>query len=195
MPTFEYDRRYVERGLELLERYLLSDASFWPVDLQPTPGEPPYPLFTLEGLMLAMHRMMAKQDLIAKTLTAKLSFEINAVHTRWRVAWEKKATRAYRTRLILWCNYLEEYTELPDAHADRFAYEVRLRVFLSLLVKDCAQIDTLREILSGLDTHLRTLLIPGKFIWEEALQPGFPVQEYWYLYGALPSSAVEASIG
>jgi hypothetical protein len=196
MPTFEYDRRYVELGLELLETYLLAESAYWPVELQPSSGEPPYPLLTLEGLMLSLRRMLAIQgDLIEKTQTAKLSLAMDAIHNRWRVAWEKKATRAYQTRLNLWRNYLEEFRELPDAHADRYAYEVRLRVFLTLLEKDCAQIDAVHERLAGLDTYLRSVLIPGRFVWADGLQPGFPTDDYWYLYGVLPRSPVDTASG
>ena len=59
MPTFEYDRRYVEIGLELLESYLLADAAYWPVQLQPPSGEPPYPVLTLEGMLLSRQRLLA----------------------------------------------------------------------------------------------------------------------------------------
>lgn len=194
MPSYEYDRRYVERGLEQLERYLLAEAAYWPVDFQPPTGEPPYPLLTLEGLMLSLHRMLATQgNLFEETQTAKLSLGMDGIRNRWRVAWEKKATQAYQARLHLWRNYLEELNDIPEAHADRYGYEVRLRVFLALLEEDCVRNETLRETLIGLDAYLRTVFIPGRFIWAEELQKGFPADGYWYLYGALPRSAADVS--
>jgi len=196
MPTFEYDRRYVERGLELVQDYLLSEAAYWPVDFQPPIGEPPYPLLTLESLLLSMHRMLALQgNLLEEVQTTKLSLALDAIHDRWRVAWEKKAIRACQARFRMWCTYLEEFIEHPEAHADRYVYEVRLRVFLALLEEDCVKIESLKESLSGLDTYLRTVLIPGKFIWADELQKGFPVENFWYLYGTLPNSPGISSIG
>ncbi len=195
MPSFEYDRRYVEQGLDQLEDYLLAEVAYWPVDFQSPFGEPPYPFLTLEGLKLSMQRMFAMQgNLIEETQTTKLSIAMDAIHERWRVAWEKKATRAYRARLRMWRTYLEEFKDSPEAHADRYAYEVRLRVFLTLLDKDCTESDALFSHLSRLDTYLRSIFIPGKFIWTDELQKGFPVEKYWYLYGALPTSQVVTNI-
>jgi hypothetical protein len=41
--------------------------------------------------------------------------------------------------------------------------------------------------LSQLDSLIRVNLISGDFIWEADLQPGFPREVYWYLYGKLKS--------
>jgi hypothetical protein len=37
-----------------------------------------------------------------------------------------------------------------------------------------------------MDRYLAAVLLPGAFIWDAALQPGFPREDFWYLYGALP---------
>jgi hypothetical protein len=44
-----------------------------------------------------------------------------------------------------------------------------------------------REALSTLDSAVRSSLLSGDFIWEPALQSGFPREEYWFLYGELRS--------
>jgi hypothetical protein len=189
MPTYEYDRRYVERGLEILEKYLLADAAYWPVDLKPPAGEPAYPQFTLEGLLLSLQRLLAYRGQPAdEARTVRLSVEMEHLHNRWQVAWEKKAVRAYLARLNLWSNFLEEYQDSPDAHADRYAYEVRLRCFLSILAQDVGSLEpVVNDWLRSADDFLVKVLIPGNFIWGDEIRAGFPQDNYWFLYGSLPA--------
>lgn len=193
MPTFEYDRRYVEGCLRLLESYLLAGAAYWPVDFQPPSREPPYPVLTLEGLLLSRQRLLAHRGCMSDESQAiKLTLAMDTIHNHWKVAWEKKAKQAYHARLKMWGNYLEEYWEQPESHADRYAYEVRLRVFLALLDKDGGKIDQDGdETLQGFDNFLRAVLTPGSFLWGDDIQSGFPVENYWYLYGSLPKSFPE----
>ena len=100
---------------------------------------------------------------------------MDTIHNHWMVAWEKKATRAYLARLNMWRNYLEEYQELPETHADRYPYEVRLRAFLTLIEKDRGKIDTdAGESLLALDNFLRAVLTPGNFIWGDEIKSEFP---------------------
>ena len=188
MPTFEYDRRYVERGIDLLESYLLAEAAYWPLDIKPPSGEPPYPMLTLEGLLLARQRMLAHRgNLSYENQVTKLSLALETIQSRWQVAWEKKTEQAYHTRLTMWGNFLEEYWAAPESNADRFAYEVRLRVFLTLLENSNSRINPGQVgLLSRLDGYLKIVLYPGKFIWEDNYQACFPNEKFWYLYGDLP---------
>jgi len=197
MPTFEYDRRYVERGLEMLESYLLADSAYWPMNTQAPLGEPAYPMLTLEGLKLSLLRMSAfRGRLVYEYQTQKLTSELEAVRKRWAVAWEKKAQGAYRARLTMWGNYIEEYRDLPEAHADRYIYEVRLRAFLSILEQDVGTFETnARAQLSVMDTYLNSVLVRGKFIWDDNYRASFPAEEYWYLYGLLPPHISDRSRG
>ena len=61
-----------------------------------------------------------------------------------------------------------------------------LRVILALLAPDLEEKDkSLSEPLAVLDTQLKGIFIGGDFIWDAALQAGFPPDPYWYLYGTL----------
>ncbi|MCJ7661917.1 MAG: hypothetical protein MUO67_22455, partial [Anaerolineales bacterium] len=86
----------------------------------------------------------------------------------------------------LWRDYLDETIENPEANADRYAYEVERRVMLHLLgpeVEDLPQ--AYRDMLAGLDLRLRSAFRAGEFIWDPQITAGFPVEEYWYLFGTL----------
>ena len=58
MITFEYDLRYLSAGLNLLEKYLISDEIFWPMDIHPPEGEYAYPSLTFDGLLLAQAKLI-----------------------------------------------------------------------------------------------------------------------------------------
>jgi len=189
MPTFEYDRGYVEKGIELLESYLLADAAYWPMDIKSPSGEPPYPMLTLEGLLLSRQRLLAYWGYPTDESRAmKLSLALDNIKNHWKVAWENKSARAYKTRLTMWRNFLEEYCSAPESHADRYAYEVRLRVFLTLLSQSNTGIDHSQgNLLNRLDGFLKAVLKPGIFIWGDSYKASFPLEDHWYLYGNLPA--------
>jgi len=187
--SFDYDFRYLQAGLEGLEDNLLSKEVFWPVNIRPPAGEPGYPELTLGGLLLSRARLNAfeKSNEQAEQL-AKLISSVDVVRSKWRVAWEMKATHNFNLRLRMWRDYLEEYRHDPQDNADRYPYEVRLRTMLALLKmegggKQAAE----SELLGILDKYLKTALIKNGFIWEAELQSGFPENIFWFLYGRLPS--------
>ena len=187
MPSPEYDLGYFEAGVDILDRYILSSDIYWPIGARPPGGELPYPQLTLGGLLLAQARLRSRP--LSSHLYTKynsLEGEFNAIRSRWRVAWEDKATNEFHARLFLWRDFLEDYRANHENNLDRYAYEVSRRVMLELLTPDAVQIPQEEvELLEGLDKLLRTVFTPSEFVWDLELAPGFPLQTYWYLYGGL----------
>ena len=190
MSSVEYDLRYFQAGIDQLEGYLLADQIYWPVGVSAPPKQPPYPQLTLGTLLLFQQRLRATAaapDHQASFL--RLQTQLDALRSRWRSAWSKKAAAEFRARLNLWRDFLEEYRKDPSAHFDRYSYEVGRRVTLQLLQDEADQLPAQQlELLEKLDTILRGLFHPGQFAWEAALAPSFPPQAYWYLYGHLPEA-------
>jgi hypothetical protein len=116
---------------------------------------------------------------------ADLERWLDEMRSRWRVAWEAKATRGFHARLNLWRDFLQEYRESPENNTDRYPYEVQRRVMLELLLPDAKPPQAEIDMLRGLDGLLKAVLVPGNFVWEPELQRGFPPDPYWYLYGHL----------
>ena len=187
MSDLEYDFRYLEAGLANLDEYLYSDEVYWPLQAVSLPGAPPFPQLTLDGLLLAAARLQARNlDFQDKARLVRLEDELQAHRSRRRVAWETKATRNFGARLTLWRNFLEELRDDPDAHADRYAYEVTRRVQLALLADDArGRSQAEDELLGLLDTVLQSLWVPGEFIWDAELEQGFDKSSFWFLYGHL----------
>ena len=113
--------------------------------------------------------------------------DLELYRSKWRVAWEKKASQCYSVRARMWRGFLQEYRDNPQENDDRYRYEVRLRVMLELLKPEVKPGDhPEEELLSGLDKYLKSVIIPKGFIWDADIQGAFPEDVYWYLYGVLP---------
>lgn len=189
MKSVEYDLRYFEAGLESLEEYLLTDDMFYPLAVKPPDGEPDYPRLTLGWLLLTGARLKGRDvDAVQKVRLEKAFTDFDRNRAKWRVAWEKKARHCFQTRARMWGNYLDEYRENPHDNADRYPYEVRLRVMLELLGGEFSQQQAEADMLRGSDGFLRAALVMNGFIWEKEIQEGFPQDKYWYLYGKLTAS-------
>jgi hypothetical protein len=185
MASAEYDLGYLQGGIPQLENYLLSKELYWPAGGTPPPGELPFPKLTPGGILLAQARLHARiLDSDQRAELGRLDEELDVMRNRWRVAWEAKVGRDFSARLRLWRDYLEDYRENPSANKDRYNYEVRHRVMLSLLSQEGAELPPAEvSMVSGLDQLLRAVFYPGDFIWDAELQDGFPREQYWYLFG------------
>lgn len=194
MKSLEYDLRYLVSGVEILDKYLISPEVFWPISASPPEGEPDYPRLTLDGMLLARARLAgreASQDQQARITQVISRLEVMCI--KWRVAWEEKASKCFQVRERMWRNFIVEYQDNPLENADRYVYEVRLRVMLELLkteFNDPSKVDP--DLLLGLDGYIRSILVPGEFIWDRGIQGGFPEGKYWFLYGKLPTLIVRA---
>jgi hypothetical protein len=178
MTSPEKDKAFIEAGIPDLADYLLSVELYWPV----TARGYDLPRLTIGGLLLAQVRLEARGERI-ESLLARL----DAVRLKWRVAWETKAGREVGARMRLWSNYLADYRHNPEGHADAYPHEVGYRAMLHLLMAELPTTPPEGEELSQLDSLLRVNLISSDFIWEADLQPGFPREVYWFLYGKLRS--------
>jgi hypothetical protein len=187
MPSFEYDVRYLQAGLEVLQEYLLSPDLYWPAGVKPPTGDPPYPQLTLGNLLLARQRAAALADTLEKrTRLAALVERLEGLFSQWRAAWGRKAAQEVRARQTQWANYLDDYREQPEANYDRYPYEVFRRAVIHLLTPQADGLENAdHDMIAGLDRRLGELLSPGDFVWSDELKGQFPLQEYWYLYGRL----------
>lgn len=188
MTSPNYDLIYLEAAIEALNDFLLVEDLFWPIGVNSPPGEPPFPRLTIGGLLLSFERLKARKlplDLEAKF--TKLTYKMQAISSEWQTAWKNKATHAFQMRLNMWRDFIEEYRKDPESNADRYSYEVRLRVMLHLLNQEIIELNSAeQELLAGLDLFLKSVLVENKFLWDTELSYGFTRDIYWYLYGKLP---------
>ena len=187
MSTKEYNLKYFIAGVDSLEEYLFSKELYWQLGIEPSRGDPPFPALTLGNLLLSRKKSLSFLLQGAEQVQFDSSdHKLEYIHAKWRSAWEKKTEQEIRSRLKLWQAFLDDYLNDPAANSDRYPYEVRNRVIISLLANDIGFMSPFeREILEGLDKTLITIFIPDEFVWEMDLVGAFPKDDFRYLYGKL----------
>jgi hypothetical protein len=191
METAEFELGYLASAIPVLENYLLAEDIYWSLAAIPSVGASAYPNLTLGTLYLMLRKLEARRLPPQQQVELeRLKGQIEQLRSRWRSVWEKKAGREFGARLTLWRNYMEDYRNDPENHADRYAYEINRRVMLALLEDETEPEDAELEMLRGLDSILRAYFVPGEFTWEAELASGFPRDKFWYLYGHLRSERI-----
>lgn len=187
MSTAAYELGYLKAGLEVIESYLLSKDLYWTMAASPPAGEPAFRQLTLGGLLLNEQRLRARHLLPAPERERQECVTgLQDIISHHRVAWERKASREFQARLKMWANFLNEYRDNPENHADRYAYEVERRVMQQLLEPYASEVPRAdRDLLLSLDKLLGAVFVPGVFIWDVDVSGGFDRVVYWYLYGGL----------
>jgi hypothetical protein len=103
----------------------------------------------------------------------------------WAVAAEAKADQELRMRLNLWQSFWADCDEEPRNCADHYPHEVSQRAIAELLLRELPRLrasDNARA-LPALDRAARARLTGDAFVWDPALQPAFPHDDFWFLYG------------
>jgi hypothetical protein len=187
MSTAAYELGYLKAGLEIIDGYLLSNDLYWTLGASPPLGASAFRQLTLGGLFLNQQRLGARR--LSATQEGERQDIISGLHNatlHHRVAWERKASREYRSRLKMWADFLNEYRDNPENHADRYAYEVERRVMLQLLDPYAREVSRAeQDLLGSLDQILGTVFVSGVFIWDADIASAFERAAYWYLYGEL----------
>lgn len=187
MISVETDLAYLNKGLEQLETYLLSDVLFWPLSGATPDSGLPFQRLTLGGLYLARARLSAQNH--GKTHQHKLlkfNRQFDHLHHKWRVAWIRKASWEFKSRVKQWENFINELRRNPKENSAFYHYEVRTRVMMHFLKPEAEDLDpAFLDLLKSLDSLLEVLLKQDGFIWEEELSEGFPKHTFWYLWGEI----------
>lgn len=168
---------------EELADYLLSDVLFW--QLQAASN---VPKLSLGMLLLTRQRLLAADAQLGAGQRAgrdEAIRKIEATLAKWQVASERKAEQELRTRLNLWQRFWDDCREEPRTCADNYSQEVTHRAMAELLLAEFPRLAASPEAtpLRGLDPTVRGKLQGDAFVWAPELQPGFPRERFWYLYG------------
>ena len=186
-PATDYDLGYFELALGELESYLLSKDLYWPRKALVAVGGKTYPQLTIGGLLMALVCVRAKTQAVSiESQLIKLESQLERLQMQWRAAWDVKARWEFRSRLRQWTTYLKEVNLDPGEFGAYYHFQVRWRAILELLRVDIGDVDSQDlELLQEADSILQTRFISGEFIWDLELQPGFPPDDYWFLWGNL----------
>jgi len=162
MSKLDQDLQYLDASLSELQDYLLSKVLYW--TLSASSSLPP---LTLGGLLLARQRLGPRADAQAA--------QIESLRSKWRTAWDAKASHEVRARGDLWRNYLQDYRESPGSYVSEYAQQIRNRAMIVLLGEES----------DPLDESVKSMFVAGDFVWESECAGYFPRDVFWFLYGKL----------
>lgn len=171
----------VEHMVRDLEEYLKSDILYWHV-AEPNPLGGHMPQLTI-GALLEAHVRAEAGGADAEALAA-----VCGEHDRIRAAhaalYANKAIHELHGRLDAWKANLNDGGRKTKVF---YAQDARVRAKIYLL-ENALGTDTpteVQHIREQLDLELFEVFVPGEFIWDARLQPAFPKDSCWWLYGHL----------
>jgi hypothetical protein len=169
-----------------LEDYLKSDVLYWHV-AEPNPLGSHMPQLTIGALLEAMARAAAAQGELTPGQRQELE-AARAQHDRIRAAhaalYAAKAVHELHNRLDAWKANLDDESRKSKAF---YAQDARVRAKIFLL-ENALGADVpaeLRQQRDQIDLELFEVFVPGEFVWDARLQPAFPKDRCWWLYGHL----------
>jgi hypothetical protein len=165
------DLRILKGLAETMEPYLLAEATFWPL------GGANMPQLSL-GQYLLTERKLSD---VAEAAPARASAE--AALNQWRSAAERKAGVELKTRAGVWRDRVRDLRE--GAGLSRYDVDVAQRVMAQLLLERFPALERSEHAASlrASDAALRGAFVSGAFVWEAGLEPHFPPDSFWFLYG------------
>ena len=171
----------VEHMVRDLEEYLKSDVLYWHV-AEPNPLGSHLPQLTIGALLEALVRAEAGGAERAALDAARTQHDrIRAAHAALYV---NKALHELHSRLTAWKANLDDSSRKTKLY---YAQDVRVRAKIFLLENALgadgpAEVQQQRQ---QIDQELFEVFVPGEFVWDARLQPAFPKDPCWWLYGHL----------
>ena len=176
------------------DEFVKSDVVFWQLtDYGPLLNR--YPKLTVAGMLFCMHKLHLLPELLAPAQHARCAAQISAVRenfSAWRANIERKAVREFAGRLRSWSWFVDEAGLEQKAAVRHYAQEAYGRTYLQLLLELLQNQSThaaLAAQVAARDAQLRSVWEPARFVWDAQLQPAFPADVYWYLYGVPDADA------
>jgi hypothetical protein len=184
----EEELTFVREGMAAMEDYLSSDLVYWTL----RPFSATFPAFSVGGLLESLRRLEALQDCLSPAARRELEAtksQLERVREAHPDRYRRKIERELGSRLDAWSWYLEDYEGRPEEAAVNYPAQVHIRVKIDLLLEEAEQlgleVQPARRRAEALDQRLRRHWASGPFLWEQALQPAFPRERFWWLYGRL----------
>lgn len=163
--------KYLTEVYPKLKNYLLSDSLFAMYEFGAAPNKKPLPNITIGNIFFAL-RQIENSD-----IGIKIQNELN----HWKVAVEKKGTKEIEFRLRQLTQLYIEWMEDPILSNQQYNYEIRIRAMIELLLNKFGN-EQHNSIINLFDQKLKTLTLPGDFVWADKYKPFFQKPDFWFLY-------------
>jgi hypothetical protein len=148
------------------------------------------PRLTVGGLFMRLNRLNAIRALLSSTQQERLDqaqAKFDSVRREWAVAYEGKLDKEIALRLHAYQNLLQECAEDSRRAYDVYPAEIDKRVMLEGLLSEATRLNVLKDehaqAIKGMDTALKSYIVSTPFIWDSRLEPAYPKETFWCLYG------------
>lgn len=150
------------------------------------------PSLTVGGFLLRLYRLQNLEDLLTDNQQKHLSdAHLNFEHARseWMVHYEGKVKHELRARINDLRNFVDEHSDDPVRSRNAYPVEATRRTIVANLQIEAEVFnmweDEFEDELGSVDKRLRSILDLDEpnFIWPSALEPIYPKQDFWWLYG------------
>lgn len=187
--SIERDLKEIAQMGDALQSYVPSDELYVSVSGGLFGGRD-LPQLTIGAFLLRMRRLSYFQDELTGVQEATLSKAIaqyDEVRQEWAVHHEKKVNREVLSRLKMMTAFFRECRDSMRSCASAYPVEAQRRTIVQELIigMDDYDLDT-HEVTTALhmtDGELRKYVTAGDFIWDAKLQPVYPRDTFWWLYG------------
>ncbi len=179
----QQDLAIVERFNEDIPSYLRTDSLFYPTGVN-------FPELTFGGFLMRQHRLLLlKQELDAdqQRRLDKVIADFQAALDNQVVRFEKHCQRELDVRLRQWREVLRDLAD-DKLNFNYYSSSVEPRlmmaaIFEQLQLPPFELKSDVPERLLTLDKGLRARWLSGDFVMQAGLEPAYPSETYWYLYG------------
>jgi hypothetical protein len=187
------DLKEAQAMVDALGEYLLSKEIYGRVGGGGLFGGGKMPALTIGALLMRLRRLRTLADSLTPAQRDKLA-AIEAKHEgirkEWRLHYDEKAVREAHSRLDAIKHFFEECANDPRLCANVYLPEALRRTVvqeLSLALADSyADTNELPEKMRGTDSRLKRYTQPTDFIWDKALEPVYPRDQFSWLYARPP---------
>ena len=180
------DVRTVEAMAAQLKPYIYEDELYGPM-----PGD--LPKLTIGGLLMRLSRLSALSNLLSPTQQDTLRVaqsQFDSIRKEWAVAYEGKIQRELKVRISALDQFFNECSDNLRGCADEYPSMIEKRVMIEHLQDEAIGLNSapvgLKNGLIALDNKNHRYFEAGKFTWDPRLEPAYPPQKYWFLYGRPP---------
>ena len=188
VAQLNYELTVVNAMVDELEQYLKSDLLYW--QLSPAARiSPAPPMLTIGGYMFRAHRLREAAAILSTSKVEEIhqvEGRFTTITTEWKAATERRLDREANARLNSWQWFVDDCQQRRRSSVTYYATEAELRTIIELLLDDfpaSERMDAHRKRLAGLDRQFRQWFKLGDFVWQSSLQPIYPIDRFWWLYG------------
>jgi hypothetical protein len=187
------DLKEAQAMVDGLQDYLLDKELYGKVGGGGLFGGGNMPALTIGALLMRLRRLHAFANTLTPAQLQKLE-RIEAKHAdirkEWQLHYTEKAVREAHSRLDAIRHFFEECANDPRLCANVYLPEALRRTVVQeiALALDGSHADTreLPEKMRATDARLRRYTQPTEFIWDTALEPVYPRDQFAWLYARPP---------